>query len=118
MGKLSVEICLISARGLRRTSSLWKLQWLAVGREPIFLRERLQGTATVVVKEFLDKYMKNSEVSNSKPVEEVGSFELRKRNSTKPQGFVDVSIRVSEERDEPSIYGMRLQKILEPCLSI
>ncbi|CAK9154081.1 unnamed protein product [Ilex paraguariensis] len=111
MGKLSVEICLISARGLRRTSSLWKLQWLAVG-------ERLQGTATVVVKEFLDKYMKNSEVSNSKPVEEVGSFELRKRNSTKPQGFVDVSIRVSEERDEPSIYGMRLQKILEPCLSI
>ncbi|CAK9145876.1 unnamed protein product [Ilex paraguariensis] len=153
MGKLSVEICLISARGLRRTSSLWKLQWFAVGwvdpnnkyctkidssgnanpvwktkfstlvdnsesnlgdlalnvevysREPIFLRERLQGTATVVLKEFLDKYMKNSEVSNSKPVEEVGSFQLRKRNSTKPQGFVDVSIRVSEERDEPSIYA-------------
>ncbi|CAK9183376.1 unnamed protein product [Ilex paraguariensis] len=77
--------------------------------------ERLQGTATVVMKEFLDKYMKNSEVSNSKPVEEVGSFQLRKRNSTKPQGFVDVSIRVSEERDEPSIYGMKLQKILEPC---
>ncbi|CAK9172792.1 unnamed protein product, partial [Ilex paraguariensis] len=31
MGKLSVEIYLISARGLRRTSSLWKLQWFAVG---------------------------------------------------------------------------------------
>lgn len=146
-----MEVCLISARGLRRTSALFKLQWYAVGwidpnnkycsridvsgnanpvwktkfsalvdnsepnfqdlalhvevysREPIFLRERLQGTATVVLKEFFDKYIKNSEVS--KPVEEVGSFQLRKRNSNKPQGFVDVSIRVSEEREEePSSY--------------
>ncbi|KAK2988953.1 hypothetical protein RJ640_026221 [Escallonia rubra] len=150
MGKIWVEICLISARGLRRTSSLWKLQWYAVGwidpnnkyctkvdasgnanpvwktkfsslidttasnfkdlalhvevysREPIFLRERLQGTATVVLKEFLDKYVKNSEVS--KPVEEVGSFQLRKRSSSKPQGFVDVSIRISEEKEEPTSY--------------
>ncbi|KAK4383140.1 hypothetical protein Sango_2804000 [Sesamum angolense] len=31
MGKVWVEVCLISARGLRRTSSLWKLQWFAVG---------------------------------------------------------------------------------------
>lgn len=141
---------MISARGLRRTSSLFKLQWYAVGwidpnnkycsridasgnanpvwktkfsapvdtsesefqdltlqvevysREPIFLRERLQGTATVVLKEFLDKYVKNSEVS--KPVEEVGSFQLRRRNSNKPQGFADVSIRISEEREEPSSY--------------
>ena len=100
MGKFWVEVCLISARGLRRSSSLWKLQWFAVGwidpnnkyctkidasgnanpvwktkfavlvddsqsqsqptlhvevysREPIFLRERLHGTATVVLKEFL-----------------------------------------------------------------
>lgn len=150
MGKIWVEVCLISARGLRRTSSLFKLQWYAVGwidpnnkycsridasgnanpvwktkfsalvdnsesnfqdlalhvevysREPIFLRERLQGTATVVLKEFLDKYVKSSEVS--KPVEEVGSFQLRGRNSDKPQGFVDVSIRISEEREEPSSY--------------
>lgn len=150
MGKIWVEICLVSARGLRRTSSLWKLQWFAVGwinpnnkyctkidssgnanpvwktkfsalidssdsnfkdlaihvevysREPIFLRERLQGTATVVLKEFLDKYNKDSEVL--KPVEEVGSFQLRKRNSNKPQGFVDVSIRISEEKEEPSSY--------------
>ncbi|KAK3003743.1 hypothetical protein RJ639_018313 [Escallonia herrerae] len=150
MGKIWVETCLISARGLRRTSSLWKLQWYAVGwidpnnkyctkvdasgnanpvwktkfsslidttasnfedlalhvevysREPIFLRERLQGTATVVLKEFLDKYVKNSEVS--KPVEEVGSFQLRKRSSSRPQGFVDVSIRISEEKEEPTSY--------------
>lgn len=146
MGKIWVEICLISARGLRRTSALWKLQWFAVGwtdpdnkyctkidasgnanpvwktkfsilvdssessfddlalhvevysREPIFLRERLQGTAVIVLKEFLDKYAKNSEVS--KPVDEVGSFQLRKRNSNKPQGFVDVSIRISEKEEE------------------
>ncbi|KAL5711558.1 hypothetical protein ACHQM5_021995 [Ranunculus cassubicifolius] len=31
MGKILVEICLISARGLRRSSSLWKLHWYAVG---------------------------------------------------------------------------------------
>ncbi|KAL6977582.1 hypothetical protein U1Q18_026376 [Sarracenia purpurea var. burkii] len=153
MGKIWVEVCLISARGLRHTSLLFKLQWFAVGwidpnnkycsridasgnanpvwktkfsalvdnsessfrdlalhveiysREPIFLRERLQGTATVVLKEFLDKYNKSSEVS--KPVEEVGSFQLRKRNSNKPQGFVDVSIRISEEREEPSSYTGR-----------
>ncbi|XP_016512366.1 uncharacterized protein LOC107829414 [Nicotiana tabacum] len=144
MGKIWIEVCLISARGLRRTSSLWKLQWYAVGwidpnnkycskidssgnanpvwktkfsmfvdtseldtlhvevysREPIFLREKLLGTATVILKEFLDKYNNNTEVS--KPIEEVGSFQLRRKNSNKPQGFVDVSIRISEEREEPS----------------
>ncbi|KAI5670343.1 hypothetical protein M9H77_10707 [Catharanthus roseus] len=148
MGKIWVEVCLISARGLPRSSSLWKLQWYAVGwvdpnnkyctkidasgngnpvwktkfsilvdssetvfkekalhvevysREPIFLRERLLGTATIVLKEFLEKYLKNSEVP--KPVEEVGSFQLRKKNSNKPQGFVDLSIRISEEKEEPS----------------
>lgn len=145
MGKIWIEVCLISARGLRRTSALWKLQWYVVGwidpnnkycskidssgnanpvwktkfsmladtslqdlalhvevysREPIFLGEKLMGTTTVVLKEFLDQYNKNSEVS--KPIEEVGSFQLRKKNSNKPQGFVDVSIRISEEREEPS----------------
>lgn len=144
MGKIWIEVCLISARGIRRTSSLWKLQWYAVGwidpnnkycskidssgnanpvwktkfsmfvdtseldtlhvevysREPIFLREKLLGTATVILKEFLDKYNNNTEVS--KPIEEVGSFQLRRKNSNKPQGFVDVSIRISEEREEPS----------------
>ncbi|XP_019240526.1 PREDICTED: uncharacterized protein LOC109220517 [Nicotiana attenuata] len=144
MGKIWTEVCLISARGLRQTSSLWKLQWYDVGwidpnnkycskidssrsanpvwktkfsmlvdtseldalhievysREPIFLREKLLGTATVILKEFLDKYNNNSEIS--KPVEKVGSFQLRRNNSNKPQGFVDVSIRISEEREEPS----------------
>ncbi|GMP69730.1 hypothetical protein CsSME_00028880 [Camellia sinensis var. sinensis] len=107
MGKIWVEVCLISARGLRRTSALFKLQWYAVGwidpnnkycsridvsgnanpvwktkfsalvdnsepnfqdlalhvevysREPIFLRERLQGTATVVLKEFRSQLKKS-----------------------------------------------------------
>lgn len=157
MGKYWVEVCLISARGLRRSSSLWKLQWFAVGwidpnnkyctkidasgnanpvwktkfavlvddsqsqsqptlhvevysREPIFLRERLQGTVSVVLKEFLAKQAKNNinrgEGSTSMSVtveqEEVGSYQLRKKNSSKPQGFVDISIRISEEREEPS----------------
>ncbi|KAM3358606.1 hypothetical protein P3S68_021539 [Capsicum galapagoense] len=69
-------------------------------REPILLREKLMGTASVVLKEYLDKYDKNSEVSKS--TEEVGSFQLRKKNSNKPQGFVDVSIRISVEKEEPS----------------
>lgn len=151
MGKIWVEVCLISARGLRRSSSLWKLQWFAVGwidpnnkyctkidasgnanpvwktkfaasvddsesnfndlalhvevysREPIFLRERHQGTATIVLKEFLAKHKKSSEVSRP-GIEELGSYQLRKRNSNKPQGFVDVSIQISEDREEPSSY--------------
>ncbi|XAR71847.1 hypothetical protein NMG60_11018284 [Bertholletia excelsa] len=147
MGKIWLEVCLISARGLRRSSALFRLQWYAVGwidpnnkyctsidasgnanpvwktkfsaffdkseaglqdlklnievysREPVFLREKLLGSATVVLKEFLDKFMQNSEVS--KPVEEVGSFQLTRGSSDKPQGFVDISIRISEEREEP-----------------
>ncbi|EXC21099.1 hypothetical protein L484_017111 [Morus notabilis] len=152
MGKIWVEICLISARGLRRTSSLWKLQWFAVGwidpnnryctkidasgnanpvwktkfavsvddsesnlndlvlhvevysREPIFLREKLQGSATILLKEFLAKHDKNSEASARPGTEEVGSYQLRKNSSNKPQGFVDVSIRISEDREEPYSY--------------
>ncbi|KDP21615.1 hypothetical protein JCGZ_03286 [Jatropha curcas] len=147
MGKIWIEVCLISARGLRHSSSLWKLQWFAVGwidpnnkyctkidasgnanpvwktkfatlvddsnfqdmvlhvevysREPIFLRERLQGTATVGLKEFLAKYSKNSATGKE---EEVGSYQLRKRNSNKPQGFIDIHIRISEDRGEPGSY--------------
>ncbi|KAE8714718.1 Acyl-CoA N-acyltransferases superfamily protein, putative isoform 1 [Hibiscus syriacus] len=146
MGKIWIEVCIISARGLRRSSSFWKLQWFTVGwidpndkyctkidasgssnpvwktkfaalvdesnvedmvlhvevysREPIFLRERIQGTATVALKEFLAKY-NNSSASSS---EEVGSYQLRKANSNKPQGFVDISIRVSEEKENPGSY--------------
>ncbi|XVE86006.1 hypothetical protein DITRI_Ditri18aG0001300 [Diplodiscus trichospermus] len=150
MAKIWVEVCLISARGLRRSSSFWKLQWFAVGwidpnnkyctkidasensnpvwktkfaalvddsnfqdmmlrvevysREPIFLREKLQGTATVALKEFLAKHSNNSS-SSRVGTEEVGSYQLRKRNSNKPQGFIDISIRISEEmREEPGLY--------------
>ncbi|GFP89393.1 bon1-associated protein 2 [Phtheirospermum japonicum] len=161
MGKIWVEVCLISARGLKRTSSFLKLQWFAVGwidpenkyctkidasgnanpvwktkfstivdpsddetkfrdlalhvevysREPIFLRQSLLGSATVVLKEFFDKYDAKSDVP--KPVEEVGSFQIRKRNSNKPLGFVDVSIRVSEEREEAgsSSIGMNIVEL-------
>ncbi|CAL1392662.1 unnamed protein product [Linum trigynum] len=151
-GKIWVEASLISARGVRRSSSLWKRQWFAVGwidpnnkyctnvakdgsgnanptwktkfatllddtnfqdmaltvevysREPIFLRESLEGTATILLKEFLAKYSSKKNSSSSSGSEEVGSYQLRKRNSNKPQGFVDVSIRISEEREEPSSY--------------
>lgn len=144
-----VEVCLVSARGLRRSSSLWKLQWFAVGwidsankyctkidasgnanpvwktkfssllelddstlqdmalqveiysRDPIFLRERLEGTATVALVEFLSNYNSSSK-NQSSGTAQVGSYQLRKRNSNKPQGFVDISIRISEEREEHS----------------
>ncbi|GAB4827728.1 hypothetical protein Ancab_034614 [Ancistrocladus abbreviatus] len=151
MGKIWVEVCMISARGLSR-SSLWKLQWFAVGwidpnnkyctpidaagnanpvwktkftavvdtsesdfqdlalhvevysREPIFLREKLQGTATIVLKEFLAKHANSPQSSKQQANEDVGSFQLRRKNSNKPQGFIDVSIRISEERDSTSSY--------------
>ncbi|KAM1471188.1 hypothetical protein COP2_042878 [Malus domestica] len=151
MGKLWVEVCLISARGLTRSSSLWKLQWYAVGwtnpnnkyctkidasgnanpvwrtkfatlvegseadlqdlalhievysREPIFLREKLQGTATIVLREFLAKHNKNSGAPRQ-GAEEVGSYQLRKKNSNKPQGFIDVSILISEDMEARSSY--------------
>ncbi|KAL6541670.1 hypothetical protein OROGR_011156 [Orobanche gracilis] len=150
MGKIRIEVCLISARGLRRNSCFHsKLQWFAVGWidpdskyctnidsptnanpvwqtkfsrtvdpcsgetefqdlalhvevysiEPFFLRKSLLGSADVVLREFLDKYDSKSGVSN-RTVEEIGSFQLRKKKSNKPVGFIDVSIRVSEEREE------------------
>ncbi|XP_065872235.1 protein SRC2 homolog [Euphorbia lathyris] len=147
MAKIWIEVCLISARGLRRTSSFFKHQWFAVGwiesnnryctnisasananptwntkfatliedsnfedmalhvevysREPLFLREKLQGTATIVLKEFLAKYSKSSEVSGK----EVGSYQLRRRNSGKVHGFIDVSIRISEDRGDQSSFA-------------
>ncbi|WCJ19858.1 Calcium-dependent lipid-binding (CaLB domain) family protein [Euphorbia peplus] len=146
MGKIWIEVCLISARGLRRTSSFWKLQWFAVGwihpdnryctkidasananptwntkfatlvddsnfqdmalhvevysREPLFLRERLHGNAIIVLKEFVAKYSSSSEASRDGT--QVGSYQLRNRSSSKPQGFIDVSIRISEDRGHPS----------------
>lgn len=151
MGKICVEVCLISGRGLRRSSSFWKLQWFAVGwidpnnkyctridasgnanpvwktkfsisvddsnlqdimlhvevysREPFFLREKLLGTATVALKEFMTKHSKISEESAMSGTEEAGSYQLRKGNSSKPQGFVDISVRILKEREEPSSFS-------------
>ncbi|KAG2296175.1 hypothetical protein Bca52824_042844 [Brassica carinata] len=149
MGKILIEICLISARqllvGSGFGSSLLKHQWFAVGwidpkdkycttiddsrsdnplwrtkfitslhddddskihalnvevysREPIFLTKKLHGSATVPLKEFLAKYKNQS--SSSSVVEETRSYQLRKTNSSKPQGFVNVSIRISAERQD------------------
>ncbi|XP_031381387.1 uncharacterized protein LOC116196020 isoform X2 [Punica granatum] len=151
MGKIWVEVSLISARGLRR-SSLWKVQWFAVGwidpknkyctridasgssnpqwktkfatlidtsgsgygdlalhievysREPIFLRESLHGTATIFLKEFFLKHSKGESVSR-RAIDEVASYQLRKGNSNKPQGFIDISVRISEEGEVPSSYS-------------
>ncbi|XP_027333701.1 uncharacterized protein LOC113848411 [Abrus precatorius] len=149
MGKIWIEICLISARGVRASPSLWKRQWYAVGwvdpkakyctkvdasgnanpvwrtkfaiqvdnsetnfqdlalnvevysRDPVFLTEKLHGSATVVLKEYLAKHVHNSQTS--KPgLEEVGSYQLRRKKSNKPRGFIDVSIRVSEDKEEPN----------------
>ncbi|KAK6941671.1 C2 domain [Dillenia turbinata] len=145
MGKIRIEVCIISARGLRHASSLWKPQWFAVGwidpnakyctkidapgnaipvwktkfstlvensdgfedlalnvevhsREPIFLREKLHGKACVTLKEFLAKSSENGK-------EDVGSFQLRKGNSSKPQGFVDISIKILEEQEITSAFS-------------
>ena len=149
MGKIFIEICLISARqllvGSGFGSSLLKHQWFAVGwidpeekycttiddsrsdnplwrtkfissldddgdskihalnvevysREPIFLTKKLHGSATVPLKEFLAMYKNQS--SSSSVFEETRSYQLRKQNSSKAQGFVDVSVRVSAERQD------------------
>ncbi|KAG0467463.1 hypothetical protein HPP92_019043 [Vanilla planifolia] len=144
MTKHSIEICIISARGLGRPTSLLKPHWFAVGwidpnnkyctkihtsgganptwqtifpfsvddeccnleelaftvqvhkRDPVFLRESLHGSATVMLKEFLAKFSRGG--GGSRPVfEETGSFQLRKAKSEKPTGFVDISVRISLE---------------------
>ncbi|KAL2249000.1 UNVERIFIED_CONTAM: hypothetical protein Sindi_2373700 [Sesamum indicum] len=137
MAKLRVEVCLISAQGLRRTSSLWRLQWFAVGwintndkycttvdasgstnpfwktkfsmsidasdsafqdlalhvevysREPVFSQGEAPGNSYHCFERVVRRH-----------VDEVGSFQLRKKNSDKPRGFVDVSIRISEESEQ------------------
>ncbi|GAB2300978.1 hypothetical protein Dimus_035015 [Dionaea muscipula] len=149
MGKIQVEVCLISARGLRR-SALWKLQWFAVGwidpndkyctkivssgngnpiwktkfemlvdtldknfqdlalhvevysREPLFLRVKLEGTTTVTLNEFLSKRDKVSHGEQEREEHEghegKGSFKLRRKSrSNEARGFVDLSVRISDQ---------------------
>ncbi|XP_020701860.1 uncharacterized protein LOC110113562 isoform X1 [Dendrobium catenatum] len=75
-------------------------------REPIFLRDKLHGIANIMLKEFLVKFLKDTDTFRS-GLEEVGSFQLRKQNSGRPQGFVDISVRISEERDGVSSHSGR-----------
>ncbi|XP_006644906.1 uncharacterized protein LOC102704098 [Oryza brachyantha] len=64
-------------------------------REPIFLREHLQGTAVIQLKEYFDKFAQGNEPSGVE--EETTSFQLRRKKSDKPHGFVDISIRICKE---------------------
>ncbi|TKY73971.1 hypothetical protein E2542_SST02730 [Spatholobus suberectus] len=79
--------------------------------DPIFFTEKLHGSATVVLEEFLVKQVKNSEVSNPRQ-EEVGSYQLRKKKSSKPRGFIDILIRVSDKKKEPNSHSGNKEGIL------
>ncbi|ONK61750.1 uncharacterized protein A4U43_C08F33190 [Asparagus officinalis] len=68
------------------------------GMSSIFTREKLQGTAIIMLEEFLMKFGRYEALSGSE-AEETISLPLRKKNSAKPQGHVDVSIRVFEEKE-------------------
>jgi hypothetical protein len=65
-------------------------------REPIFLREHLQGTAIVQMKEYFDKFTRGED---NGVIEETMSFNLRRKKSDKAHGLVDISIRICKEED-------------------
>ncbi|XP_057458590.1 uncharacterized protein LOC130749275 isoform X1 [Lotus japonicus] len=67
------------------------------GIDPVFFTEKLHGSATIVLKEFLVKQAENFERQG-----EVGSYQLRKRNSSKPRGFIDILIHISEGKIDPN----------------
>ncbi|CAJ1974523.1 unnamed protein product [Sphenostylis stenocarpa] len=69
--------------------------------DPIFFTEKLHGSATVFLREFLVKQVKNSKVYNPKQ-QEVGSYQLRKKKSNQPRGFIDILIRISDKKKEPN----------------
>lgn len=76
--------------------------------DPIFFKEKLHGSTTVGLKEFLVKQLKNSEVSMPKQ-KEVQSYQLRKRKSSKSRGFIDILICISNAEKELSSHtGMQL----------
>ncbi|XP_062224601.1 uncharacterized protein LOC133923186 [Phragmites australis] len=66
-------------------------------REPIFLREHLQGAAVVQMKEYFDKFEHGEEQSGA--MEETASFQLRRKKSDKAHGFVDIFIRICKQED-------------------
>ncbi|XP_074286468.1 uncharacterized protein LOC141611751 [Silene latifolia] len=85
----------------------WEVQELSLNvevysREPVFLKEKLQGIASINLREFLVKYSRNVEGSSKEGNEDVGSFQLRAKKSNKPQGFIDVSVRISDVKTEGS----------------
>ncbi|TVU36616.1 hypothetical protein EJB05_18556, partial [Eragrostis curvula] len=66
-------------------------------REPIFLREHLQGAAVVQMKEYFDKFVRGEE--HAGVIDETASFHLRRKKSDKAHGLVDISIRICKEED-------------------
>lgn len=66
-------------------------------REPIFLREHLQGTVVVQMKEYFDKFGRGKE--HAEVIAETASFHLRRKKSDKAHGLVDISIRIYKEED-------------------
>ncbi|KAJ1387505.1 C2 domain [Sesbania bispinosa] len=81
------------------------------GIDPIFFQEKLHGSATIVLEDFLAKQVKNSKVSKARQGE-IGSYQLRKKKSSKPRGFIDISIRISEEKKEPNSHTGSKEGIL------
>lgn len=67
--------------------------------EPIFLRKKLHGAATIMFKEFFANFSGDNPDAFRAGLEEISSFQLRKQNSLKPRGFVDISIHITEETD-------------------
>ncbi|CAK8567745.1 unnamed protein product [Lathyrus sativus] len=68
--------------------------------DPIF-KEKLHGSATIGLKKFLFKQVKNNEASMPKQ-EGVRSYQLQKKNSNKPRGFIDILIHISDGKKEPN----------------
>ncbi|CAI8598673.1 unnamed protein product [Vicia faba] len=62
--------------------------------DPIF-KEKLHGSASIGLKRFLFKQVKNNEASMPKQ-EGVRSYQLRKKKSNKPRGFIDILIHISD----------------------
>ncbi|CAJ2641762.1 unnamed protein product [Trifolium pratense] len=69
--------------------------------DPIFFKEKLHGSTTVNLKKFLVKQVKNAEVSMQKQ-EGVRSYQLRKKKSSKPRGFIDILICISDDEKKPN----------------
>jgi hypothetical protein len=69
--------------------------------DPIFFKEKLHGSTTVSLKKFLVKQVNNIEVSMPKQ-EGVRSYQLRKKKSSKPRGFIDILICISDDEKKPN----------------